>query len=158
MIIFNSPSHELPYMVFLDLYQKSIEAKQKNIEAMSISSYSSDNKEVNARFVNLKFINDKEFIFFSNYNSPKSKEFHSHNQITCLIYWNSINTQIRIKAYIKKTTKEFNQTYFVQRNKMKNALSISSNQSFPIDSYEAVKKNYELSVEEGNLNICPEYC
>ena len=58
-------------------------------------------KEVNARFVNLKFVNDKNFIFFSNYNSPKSHDFREHNQITALIYWNNTNTQIKMKATIE---------------------------------------------------------
>ena len=51
-------------LVFKDKYTESLNAKQKNIEAISISSYSSDNEEVNARYVNLKFIKDREFIFF----------------------------------------------------------------------------------------------
>ena len=72
-------------------YDESLKANQQNIEAISISSYSDKNKEVNARYVNLKFVDDKKFIFFSNYLSPKSKEFNNHNQITALIYWNSIN-------------------------------------------------------------------
>ena len=112
MIQFDNLSQEIPYLVFKDKYDQSLNAKQKNIEAICISSYSPNNKEVNARFVNLKFVNDKEFIFFSNYNSPKSEEFNSHNQITALIYWNSVNVQIRMKGLIKKTSNEFNQNYF----------------------------------------------
>ena len=45
-------------------------------------------------------------LFFFNYSSPKSKDFfESHNQITALIYWNSINVQIRMKAKIKELVK-----------------------------------------------------
>ncbi|MDA8816479.1 pyridoxamine 5'-phosphate oxidase family protein [Gammaproteobacteria bacterium] len=130
---------------------------KKNIEAICISSYSSGNKEVNARYVNLKIIDGKEFIFFSNYNSPKSIDFNSHNQITALIYWNNINVQIRMKAKIKRTTDKFNQKYFFHRSKEKNALAISSNQSKPIDSYNQVKENYNRSLESDDLKKCPEY-
>ena len=157
MIKFTSLSHETPYLVFKQKYDNAISANQKNIEAVSISSYSTKLKEVNSRFVNLKFIYNSDFIFFSNYDSPKSKEFMDHNQITALIYWNTINTQIRIKATIKKTSLEFNKKYFLNRSEKKNALAISSNQSEPIDSFEKIVKNYSKSLELDNLKDCPDY-
>ena len=86
MIEFNKMSKEAPYIVFKDFYRDSLEADQKNIEAICIASYSSENKEVHARFVNLKFVNDNKFIFFSNYNSPKSQHFYSHKQIIPFFY------------------------------------------------------------------------
>ena len=129
MITFNNISRETPYLILKEKFDQSLKANQENIEAISISSYSNDTKEVNSRFVNLKFIKEKEFIFFTNYDSCKSKDFNSHNQITALIFWNSINTQIRIKAKIKKTPIEFNKDYFKNRNPKKNALAISSDQS-----------------------------
>ena len=107
--------------------------------------------------MNLKFIDNKEFIFFSNYNSAKSIEFRDHNQITALIYWNSTNTQIRMKALIKKKSVKYNKSYFANRSKKKNALAISSNQSNPIDSFEKVLENYNESIKFDNLKECPEY-
>lgn len=157
MITFNNLCQDAPYLVLKEKYDQSFKANQKNIEAICITSYSQKDKEVNARFVNLKFINNREFIFFSNYKSPKSNEFDSHEQITGLIYWNSINLQIRIKAHIKKTSKKFNQDYFSQRDKKKNALAISSFQSDVIESYEAVKNNFEHSFNNYNLTECPDY-
>ncbi len=157
MITFNNLSSEAPYLILKEKYDQALFADQKIIEAMSISSFSSDLSEVNARFVNLKFVNNKEFIFFSNYNSPKSKEFKSHAQITALIFWNSINVQIRMKALVVKTSKAFNQEYFKGRDKTKNALAISSNQSVQIESYEDVIKNYNDSLKSANLENCPDY-
>ena len=157
MIKFTNLNQEIPYLSFKKKYDDALKANQKNIEAISISSYSKKLKEVNARFVNLKFIIDKNFIFFSNYNSPKSRDFKEHNQITALVYWNSINTQIRMKAKIERTPKEFNETYFLKRSEQKNALSISSNQSEFIDSYESVKEKYLKSLEYDDLKKCPEF-
>tara|TARA_A100001011_G_scaffold398597_1_gene503625 strand:+ start:404 stop:1000 length:597 start_codon:yes stop_codon:yes gene_type:complete len=157
MIQFDNINEEIPYLVFKDKYEDSLKAKQKNIEAISISSYSTSGNEVNARYVNLKLVSGREFIFFSNYKSPKSQEFNQHNQITALLYWSNTNTQIRMKAYIKQTNREFNKNYFAQRDKKKNALAISSHQSSPIASYEAMQKNYELSLMESDLTECPEY-
>ena len=157
MIDFLNLSQETPYLILKKKYDDALCANQKNIEAVSISSYSNKLKEVNSRFVNLKFIDNNDFIFFSNYDSPKSQEFKDHHQITCLIYWNSINTQIRIKAVIKKTSLEFNKNYFIHRLEKKNALAISSNQSVAIDSFKRVIENYSKSLEFDNLKECPDY-
>ena len=109
MIEFKNLNQEVPYLLFKEKYDKAVDAGQKAIEAISISSYSKKINEVDSRYVNLKFITKDEFIFFSNYDSPKASAFNSNNQIAALLYWSSINVQIRIKAKIKKTSKEFNQ-------------------------------------------------
>ncbi len=157
MITFKNLSKEVPYRIFKQKYDQSLKAHQKNIEAICISSYSNKFKEVNARFVNLKFINNNEFIFYTNYNSVKAQDFRSHSQITALIYWHNIDVQIRMKANIKKTSKDLNNKYFAKRDKYKNALAISSDQSKQISSYEDIEKNYLKSLEDSNLNQCPEY-
>jgi pyridoxamine 5'-phosphate oxidase len=157
MIQFQDISNQIPYLIFKEKYYEAINAGQKNIEAVAISSFDKKLNEIESRFVNLKFINDINFIFFSNYNSPKSKAFSSHNQIAAVFYWPSINVQIRMKAKIKKTSNAFNKEYFYERSEEKNALAISSNQSKLIDSYNQVKKNYNRSLEIDDLKKCPEY-
>ena len=157
MTQFNNLNQEIPYQLLKEKYDEALNAGQRGIEAISISSFNKEIGEVNSRFVNLKFINNDEFIFFSNYKSPKAIAFNSHNQIAALIYWSSINIQIRMKAKIKKTSNEFNQKYFFDRSEEKNALAISSNQSKEIDSYNQVKENYNNSLNNDDLRKCPEY-
>jgi pyridoxamine 5'-phosphate oxidase len=157
MILFNNLNQEMPYQLLKEKYNEAIDAGQKGIEAISISSYNKKISEVDSRYVNLKFISNDEFIFFTNYDSPKASSFNSHNQIAALIYWPSINVQIRMRAKIKKTSNEFNQKYFFDRSKEKNALAISSSQSKPINSYSQVTENYKKSLKNYDLKKCPEY-
>lgn len=157
MIIFKNLSKEEPYKIFKAKYDAALDSGQKNIEAISIASYDNQLEEVDSRYVNLKFIDSNQFIFFSNYNSPKATAFKSHNQIAALFYWSSTNVQIRMKGKIKKTSKEFNQMYFFSRSKEKNALAISSKQSEKILSYEEVTKNYEITQKKADLSICPDH-
>ena len=157
MIQFNNLNLEIPYLIFKSKYDAAINAGQKGIEAISISSYNREIREVDSRYVNLKFISNDEFIFFSNYDSPKASSFNSNNQIAVLVYWPSINIQIRMKAKIKKKSNEYNQNYFFNRSEEKNALAISSSQSKPIDSYNQVKENYNKSLKNDDLKKCPEF-
>ena len=157
MIQFNNLNPEIPYQLLEEKYDEAVDAGQKGIEAISISSYNKEISEVDSRYVNLKFISNDEFIFFSNYDSPKASSFNSHDQIAALVYWPSINVQIRMRAKIKRTTDEFNQNYFFNRSEKKNALAISSNQSMSIDSYNQVKENYNKSLKNDDLKKCPEF-
>jgi len=155
MIKFNDIPSYKPYELFKDYYEKALSAGQSSIEAICISS--SINDEVDSRFVNLKYITGDEWIFFSNYNSPKALQFLDNKNIACIFYWNKINIQIRLKAKIRKTNKAFSDDYFSKRLDTKNALAISSDQSRPVNSYEDVISRYEHTLSTENLIIRPEY-
>ncbi len=157
MIQFDNLNEEKPYQLFKAKYDEALSASQEAIEAISVSSYNTKIREVDSRYVNLKFVTNKEFIFFSNYCSTKALSFALHDQIAALVYWPNINVQIRMKAKIKKTSNEYNQKYFFVRSEKKNALAISSNQSKPIDSYSQVKENYKQVLKNNDLTKCPEF-
>lgn len=157
MIKFYNLRDEEPYKIFKDEYDKALKMQQKNIEAIAIASFSKPQNEVNSRFVNLKFIDDDKFIFFTNYLSPKSKEFEFHDQISVVLFWQNTNIQIRLKAKIKKTSTQFNKEYFKKRMLEKNALSISSSQSEPIASHEDVVRKYQDALKAKELSVCPDY-
>ena len=157
MIKFVNNNLDAPYVKFKEEYERAVSANQKIVEAITISSYSKLDNLVDSRYVNLKIVDNKEFIFFSNYNSPKSTQFESHDQISALIFWNTTNVQIRMKANIKKTPVDFNNKYFATRSKDKNALAISSKQSQKIDSYDSVMQIYNDTKKDADLEKCPDY-
>ena len=133
---------EPPYQKFYHLYEKAINHNQSNPEAMVISSYDPSLNEVDSRFVNLKYIIDEDWVFFSNYNSPKALQFKSHDQISVLFYWNVLNLQIRIQSKIKKTKSDISDEHFALRSPEKNILAVISQQSQTIESYDDLVEKY----------------
>ena len=129
MIEFRTPSKQKPHILFREAYNKAMSANQNSVEAIVISSYSKELDMPDSRYVNLKIVDKENYIFFSNYESQKSAQFQSNNTISALIYWNNIDMQIRMKAIVSKTSKEFNNFILQKRSKRKNALAISSKQS-----------------------------
>ena len=123
MISFIDPSNEKPYIEFKFHYDRAKILNQRAIEAMVISSYDQKSKEVDSRFVNLKYIFKNKWIFFTNYMSPKAIQFQSHNQVSVIFFWQATNIQIRIKANISRTLSEFSDKHFHSRANDKNALS-----------------------------------
>ena len=157
MIFFQNNSPKEPFKKIRSYYNQALNQSQENIEAIAVSSYSKTNSLVDSRFVNLKFIDNESFIFFTNYDSPKAIQFEEHKQVSMLIYWSKINVQIRLSGNIDKTNEAFNKNYFRNRNTGKNALAICSKQSKIIDSYDVIKNKYEETIKRKNLNECPEY-
>ena len=157
MIVFKDLPEVEPYQQFQKDYLDAEKAKQPLIHAIAISSFNKTLNEVESRFVNLKYIEGEEWIFFSNYNSPKAKSFQSHDQISAMFYWSTTNVQIRMKANIKETNKERSDEHFKSRQKEKNALAIASNQSQPISSFETVKSKFTETLENADLSKRPDY-
>jgi len=157
LIRFINQDNATPYKIFKNLYDEAVEHSQEYIEAAAVSSFSYDDNIVDARFVNLKILYGNEFIFFTNYNSPKARQFKSHRQVTIVIFWSSINVQIRMRANINKKDNLYNDNYFNSRKKEKNALAISSMQSEEIESYDHVIENYEKTISCKDLLRRPEY-
>jgi len=141
-----------PYKVFKNLYNESLKAGQKSIEAIAISSYDASIKEVDSRFVNLKKVENQNWIFYSNYESPKAKQFKSHPQISALFYWEKLNIQIRLKAKINILDNSESDIHFMARSDKKNAIAISSNQSKYISSYKKVEENYIKALKDLSLS------
>lgn len=158
MIKFIDINNSAPYRRFIEFYNAAISKNQNCIEVLSISTYSKINKEVDSRYVNLKYVRDDEWIFFTNYESNKSIQISEHNQISALLYWDRINVQIRLKAKIYKTDTIFSDYHYKKRGLDKNALAHSSNQSKRINAYEKVVQNYnEKKASIELLNLRPQY-
>ena len=75
MIEFINLNSSSPYKKLFDFYTLALENNQQCVEAFLIASFDSKKQESDARYVNLKYVNNEDFIFFTNYNSPKSKQF-----------------------------------------------------------------------------------
>ena len=158
MISLVNLSDDKPYRVFKEIYEKALQNNQSRIEACAISTFNKDFDEVESRFVNLKYVVKDEWIFFSNYNSPKSKAIKSHNQISALFYWDSINTQVRLKANTSITSTKFSDEHFLSRSVEKNALAISSSQSDRVESFHDVEEKFLKTLEnDDTLRDRPDY-
>tara|TARA_Y100000746_G_C15380685_1_gene398094 strand:- start:144 stop:737 length:594 start_codon:yes stop_codon:yes gene_type:complete len=156
MIIFNKDNMEAPYKEFIQRYKNAEKANQANIEAACLSTISAQ-IHPHSRYINIKYINNNEIIFFSNYRSAKAIDIVSNQNIALNFFWSSINTQIRIEGVITKLSASRSDDHWNIRSKYKNALAISSNQSSVIESYDEIKVNYESTLNSTDLSKRPKY-
>ena len=157
MITFSDLPQVTPYQLFHDSYLKASAAEQPHVHAAAISSYDPARQLVDSRYVNIKYIEGQDWLFFTNYNSPKAAAFSQHDQICALFFWPRTYTQIRIHANITKVSPERSDMHFHGRSDPKNALAIASAQSQSIDSIQTVIANFDRVLKNADLRKRPEY-
>ena len=125
------------------------EAQKKNIlepNAMTLSTVSLRGN-INSRTVLLKGINNKGFIFYTNYESRKGNDINFNNTVSLVFLWKELEKQIIIKGNAKKISKKDSEKYFQSRPRSSRIAAWASNQS-KILSYENELKDRFLEYEE----------
>ena len=146
-----------PMIYFKSYYEEAVNNDEKYPEACAISSICMKYNKVDSRYVNIKYVYDNEFIFFSNYQSPKAAQFVTNNSVSLLFFWPTIYAQIRIKGKIKKTASLFSDNHFNKRDASKNIIAIVSSQSKKIDSYESLIKKFNQYKSSNLISERPDY-
>ena len=125
------------------------EAQKKNIlepNAMTLSTISSKGN-INSRTVLLKGINDKGFIFYTNYESKKGNDINFNSNVSLVFLWKELEKQIIVKGNAKKISKKDSEKYFQSRPRSSRIAAWASNQS-KILSFENELKDRFLEYEE----------
>ena len=125
------------------------EAQKKNIlepNAMTLSTVS-PRGNINSRTVLLKGINNKGFIFYTNYESRKGNDINFNNTVSLVFLWKELEKKIIINGNAKKISKKDSEKYFQSRPRSSRIAAWASNQS-KILSYENELKDRFLDYEE----------
>ena len=112
-------------------FDQAIEA---NIIEPSAMSLATSDDYIGIRTVLLKFFDDKGFVFFTNYESKKSKQLQNNPQAALLFPWLALERQVKIIGSVEKITKLESLKYFSSRPKDSQIGAWSSKQSSKISS------------------------
>ena len=103
-----------PFIQFEKWFDEAIKAEMLEPNAMVLSTVSIENKP-SSRVLLLKKLDEKGFIFFTNYESRKGNEIANNPNASLLFYWDQLERQIRIEGIIEKITFEESDDYFQTR-------------------------------------------
>lgn len=110
--------------------------------AMTLSTASKEG-DVTARTVLLKYLDKDGFVFFTNYNSRKSKDLIENPKAALTFYWPSLNRQISVAGLVEKLPEERSDQYFNSRPRLNQLLASASNQDQEIDSIDEILSKIE---------------
>lgn len=130
-----------PIKQFSVWFEEVINSNIMDPNAMTLAT-SDKSGFASARVVLLKDIDEKGFVFFTNYESRKGKEIAETKKGTLLFFWNILERQVRIEGKIKKIPKQESEAYFHTRPFESQVGGLASNQSQVIKSREDLEKKY----------------
>ena len=121
--------------------------------AMTVSSIGIDGFPKN-RVVLLKSFSDKGFVFYTNYNSEKSKAILINPKVGLSFFWPNLERQVIVKGIATKLSESASTDYFNKRPRGSQIGAWASNQSEPLNSRRIlVDRMSELKVEFDGKDI-----
>src|SRR5438094_1353432 len=82
--------------------------------AMALATASPDGRP-SVRTVLLKGIDDRGFIFYTNYESRKAREMEATGRASLLCFWRSVERQVRIDGTVERISPAESDAYFDTR-------------------------------------------
>jgi pyridoxamine-phosphate oxidase len=116
----DNPDHLSPSTVPanpLDLFRQwftSVQGSVREPEAMALST-ASQHGIPSTRIVLLKEVDNRGFIFYTNYDSRKSREMDANPYASLSLYWREVHRQVRVVGRVEKVSKEQSEAYFRSR-------------------------------------------
>lgn len=121
----------------LELFQAWYRAAEKSglfmPEAMALSTASA-NGQPSSRMVLLKAADARGFVFFTNYESRKSRELEANPRAALLFHWPILERQVRVEGRVERISREESDAYFQSRSRGSRIGAWASRQSRPLPS------------------------
>jgi pyridoxamine 5'-phosphate oxidase len=108
---------------------------------------STDGGHPSVRTVLLKGVDQRGFVFYTNYNSRKARELDANGRAALLFYWPSLVRQVRVEGLVEKVDDAESDAYFATRPLESRWSVYASNQSEVIESRAALESRYDVARE-----------
>lgn len=96
-----------------------------------------------ARMVLLKSVDQRGFVFYTNYESRKGRELEENPRAALVFYWPEINRQVRVTGKVSKIPAAESDAYFASRPLGSRLSAAVSPQSSVIPSRETLEEQRE---------------
>lgn len=151
-------SADNPFVQFKNWFHEALKAEFIEANAMNIATVSKAG-EISSRMVLLKSFDEVGFVFFTNYDSNKSKDLQETKKAALNFWWDKLHRQVRISGIVEKVSRDESENYFDSRPRGSQFGAMASKQSQVLDTYEVLEKQYEdLEKKYGDKKLtCPDY-
>jgi pyridoxamine 5'-phosphate oxidase len=106
--------HEDPFRQFEAWMREALERQPGEPNAMTLATATRDGRP-SARMVLLRGFDDRGFVFFTNYESRKSRELDENPRAAAVFYWGSLQRQVCITGRVTRVSPEESRRYFENR-------------------------------------------
>ena len=129
----------IQFQIWLD---EALQIDMPEPTAMNLAT-SSKLGELSSRMVLLKNVDERGFVFYTNYESKKAADLNENTQAALCFWWGLLQRQVRIEGVIEKVSEQESDEYFATRPRGSQISAIASNQSAVIKNYQALRDQVE---------------
>jgi pyridoxamine 5'-phosphate oxidase len=122
-----------PIQQFQVWLQLAIDAEHIEPNAMTLATVNADGQP-SARMVLLKGVDERGFVFFTNYESHKGHDIAANSRVSLLFYWGRLMRQVRIDGIAEKVPEADSDAYFQTRPRDSQIGAWASHQSKVIEN------------------------
>ncbi|MEB3227377.1 MAG: pyridoxamine 5'-phosphate oxidase [Synechocystis sp.] len=103
-----------PFTQFQQWLHQAIAAELPEPNAMMLSTVSAQGHPI-GRMVLLKALDERGFVFFTNYDSAKGQQLAHHPWAALVFWWAQLERQVRIEGTVEKIAAAESDAYFQSR-------------------------------------------
>lgn len=103
-----------PIRQFERWFDHALAAQLPEPNAMTLATVGADGQP-SARIVLIKGVDERGFVFFTNYTSRKGRELAHNPRASLLFHWVELERQVRIEGTVSQTSAAESDAYFASR-------------------------------------------
>jgi len=113
-----------------------------DVNAMTLATADKQGKP-SARVVLLKGVDERGFIFFTNYESRKAQELTENPQAALVFYWPDLERQVCVAGQVSRLAREESEAYFITRPRGSRLAAWASKQSETVRDRAALEEKWK---------------
>lgn len=148
-----------PFALFEAWFAEAKASEPRDPNAMALSTVDQDGLP-DVRMVLLKDHDQRGFVFYTNSESAKGRELASAGKAAMVLYWKSLNRQIRARGTVSEVSPADADAYFASRHRGSRIGAWASRQSRPLASRAALEQevaSLEQRFAEGEVPRPPHW-
>jgi pyridoxamine 5'-phosphate oxidase len=139
-----------PFGLFARWMHDARKSEPRDADAAALATVDSDGLP-DVRMVLVKKFDERGFVFFTNSESAKGSELSGNPKAALVLYWKSLNRQVRARGTVELVSEQESDEYFASRPRGAQVGAWASRQSRPLESrstLEAAVARYEKQYAE----------
>ena len=103
-----------PLALFDHWFTEAVKASVRDANAMTLATATASGAP-SARIVLLKGVDERGFVFFTDYRSRKAEELEANPRAALVFYWPELERQVRVTGRVSRVTRAETEAYFSTR-------------------------------------------
>lgn len=103
-----------PMALFDRWFTEAVKASVRDANAMTLATASAEGVP-SARIVLLKGVDERGFVFYTDYRSRKASELEANPQAALVFYWPELERQVRVTGRASRVPRSETEQYFATR-------------------------------------------